>query len=723
MVQSELKEPKKLAASLFANHNNRPLVGVSFCHLDSMLSHPIQQTLTKRTSLLAGVLLLLLTIGIAASFVLSVQSNNARERLERDLRHRADVYEAFLRTNLFLIDQALQALRAEIVEAGVPTSLRAWVNSRSMLREPLFQFAVADRQGRMIASSEFSASSGLDLSDRRHIRIQLDGTADRIYFSEPLIGRASGRLSINVTRPVIAADGTVVAVVITSVDPKYFSNYLNDFSEPASRVAQLVGGDGVTRATSDQGFAPVGRALRDPVLLEKLRARVSGVTRAAFGIEGHSHLVAHRPVNGYDLSVVVGLDARHLDATFASEGRIVIGYALLMALLVLAMGIAYDRISSMNADASAIRARSEERRSQLERMGALLSDCEAVMLRVDAAGRVLEANPAFRRIFQMKSGNSVASGSDPEGVDAIVSKAISAPRFPFRASGYAKDENGARRDFIWSWIKLQHDAPNGEEYLGVAVDHTELRQKELMLIHTFKLSSLGRQSAAICHELAQPLNVVSLGLDNLRRDIVGGAGLDRQFKRLDRLTNSVRRAGRILDRFRSLARAPSRPLEILNLRKIVLSAIDSVIDPFSHDGVRVEFRATCDPVVLVNGLELEQVFVNILTNAADSIVANLCLSEKSRLVAVSLDLLPEGDRAEIKFRDTGGGLPQDLLTFGVRPFYSTKEKLGGIGLGLAISDATIRSLGGELRFKNVEDGAVFTVSLPVQRAIIRSAEV
>lgn len=688
-----------------------------------MSSLPIQEPAKRRAALIAGVLLLLFAIGLAATFVLGAEIKNTRERIDRDLRYRADLYEAYVRANVLTIDQALQALRAEIVEAGLPTDLRAWVDSRSMLREPLFQFAVANEQGRLVASSEFGANSGLDLSDRRHIRAQLDGTTDLIYFSAPLVGRASGRLSINVTRPVFAADGTVSAVVIASVNPQHFSAYLQDFSVPTSHVAQLVGVDGVIRARSDQDVTPVGASVGDPALLERLRTRSAGVARAAFGIEGRLHLVAHRPVEGYDLNVVVGVDARHVEAASMAERRTIIGVALLAALLVLAMGIAYDRIAAMNAEASALRARTEERESQLRRMGGLLSDCDAVMLRVNPAGRILDSNPAFRRIFKMEPENSAVETLASDDVAAIVSRAVSAPQFPFRTSGYTKDGNGTRREFIWSWIRLYHDAPEREEYLGVAVEHTELRQRELMLIHASKLSSLGRQSAAICHELAQPLNVVSLGLDNLRRDITGGAGLDGQMKRLDRMSSSIRRAGKILDRFRSLARAPSGPLEVLHLRTLVLSAIDSVADPFGHDGIRVEFRATSDPVVRVNGLELEQVFVNILTNAADSIVAKPGPTEGSRLVTVSLELLPERDRAEIRFRDSGGGLPEDLMKFGIRPFSSTKGQQGGIGLGLAISDATIRSLGGELRFGNVEDGAVFIVVLPVQSDVSRSVEV
>lgn len=680
-----------------------------------MSSPPFQESTSSRASLLAGVVLLLFTIGVAAAFVFRAQVNFVHERAERDLQHRAALYEAYIRANVWMIDQALQALRADIVNSGVPSNLREWVDSRSMLREPLFQFAVADKHGRLIASSEFGANTGLDLSDRQHIRVQLDGTTDAMYFSVPLIGRASGRLSINVTRPVVAADGTVVAVVITSVNPQHFSTYLQDFSAPSSHLAQLVGVDGVIRARSDQNDAPLGGTVRDPALLKLMQMRKASVTRAAFGVDGRPHLVAYRPVEGYDLNVVVGLDVQHLDASQIVEGRVVVGFSLVVALLVVAMGIAYDRIAAMNAGALELRARSEERRSQLERMGALLSDCDAILLLVDSTGRVLASNPAFRRMFQFTSPNDADDGPVADDVAVLVSRAISAPRFPFRISGVAEDRNGIRREFIWSWIKLQKETSNDEEFLGVAVDHTDLRQKELMLIHASKLSSLGRQSAAVCHELSQPLNVVSLGLDNLRRDITGGVGLDGQIKRLDRLSNSIRRAGRILDRFRSFVRVPSRPLESLHVRALVVSAIDSVADLFNQNGIRIQFRADADAVVRANRLELEQVFVNILINAAESIIANSASGEETGLVTVSLDLVSEEDRIEISFRDDGCGLPEDFVRFGIRPFSSTKEEQGGIGLGLAISDATIQSLGGKIRFMNVENGAVFFVSLPVRR--------
>ncbi|MCZ8122599.1 MAG: cache domain-containing protein [Magnetospirillum sp.] len=679
-----------------------------------MFSLALQDRSERRASLLAGVLLLLLTIAAAATFVLIAEDKNARTRLDRDLRHRADLHEAYIRANVLTIDQALQALRAQIVDEGVPPDLRAWVAARGMLREPLFQFAVADRQGRLVASSEFGSNTGIDLSDRRHIRVHLDGNADRIYFSEPLVGRASGRLSINVTRPVFEGDEKVGGVVVASVNPRFFSAYLQDFSFPGEYVAKLVGSGGGIRARSDQENANPGGSIKDPALLEQLMSRAAGVMLASFGTEGRRHLVAYRPVEGYDLYVTVGVDAAYLEAEASAQRQTIIGFTLLTALLVVAMGIAYDRIASINAEASALRARSEERETQIRKMGSLLSDCDAIMLRVDANGRILDANPAFRAVFGTLPG--------VDDVAALVAKAVAAPRFPFRTSGYAKDAHGTRREFIWSWIKLPNEDAHREEFLGVAVDHTEIRQQELMLIHASKLASLGRQSASICHELAQPLNVVSLGLDNLRRDVLADGPLESKLKRLDRLTANVRRAGKILDRFRALARAPSRPLEVLLLRMTVLAAVDAMADPFHLEDIRVEFRATADPVVRANALELEQVFVNILTNAKDAIVGRAG-GAGPRLVVVSLDLSSDGKSAEVGFRDNGGGLPEELLRFGVRPFSSTKEAQGGIGLGLAISDATIRSLGGELRFENVEGGAMFTVSIPIQHAVSAPEEI
>ena len=668
----------------------------------------------RRLFLGAGTALLLAAIMLSAFLIASRQAQRAADLVQSDLEYRSRLYEAYVRTNVLTVDQTLQTLRAEILETGVPNDLRDWVASRSMLRDPVIQIGVTDRRGMLFWSSEPGGGSGIDLSDRRHVAVQLEATDDNLFFSAPLIGRVTRRLSINVTRPVIGSDGKIEGVVIASVNPGFFSPFFRDLSFRSEFVAKVIGTDGVVRVRSDRDPKVTEDAVADPEIRRLIARRFNGTTTGFLEYGGPKFTIAHRSVEGYDLHVLVALDEAQIEHIQASEARQVVGVAMLFSLLVIAMAVAFDRISEIHSVAAGLRARAEEREDQIGRMGALLADCDAIMLRIDRKGLFLDANPAFRKIFPDLGAGWTSLGAMPIELKDMITKVTSDFQFPLRIADYIKERDGATREFIWSWIKCQGETADSDEFLGVAIDHTELRRKELMLIHASKLTSLGRQSASICHELAQPLNVVSLGLDNLRNDWLTGASSEAQIKRFERLIANIRKAGRILDRFRTLARAPSLPLAFTPLRAILDTAIESVADRFTLDGVMIRFEAAGDPSVRVNVIDLEQVFVNILMNARDAILSRADTAGREGLVVVKIGVSGDGENAEVEFRDNGCGLPQELLSYGIRPFASTKRDQGGIGLGLAISEATIRAMGGELTFEGHTEGAIFRVRIPMR---------
>lgn len=685
-----------------------------------MLSY-IHDHARKRVLLIAGIGLLLLTVAAATIAIVKEERQNALEKVELDLRYRVDLHEAYIRVNVLSIDRAIQTLRAEIAESGIPTDLRSWVYSRNMLREPVFQLAVTNKEGQLIASSEFGAVSGIDLSDRDHIKVHLESKRDKIFFSVPLIGRASGRLSINVTRPIFNSKGEVDGVVVASVDPTFFSAYLQDFGFPGGYIAKVVGVDGVIRARSDLEKMPTSILMIDGALLTAMKSsEAAGITRSVFGGEGKRYHVAYQAIDGYDLYIAIGIDTLYVERAQMSGLWEEIAFASLISLLIIILAAGYDRIAFIQSEASAVRARAEERAFQLQRLGGLLANCDALMLRIDDSGRVIDANPALKQLFHLSNDEQVperemSASPQAELVADIISKAVNANRYPTRFLSYTKDHDGRIREFLWSWTKLQAVATQKDELIGVAVDHTDLRQNELMLIHASKLSSLGRQSAAICHELAQPLNVVSLGLDNLKREVLIAAPPENLIKRFDRLSASIRRAGKILDRFRMLARPPSPSMTVLKIKSVVSSAIESVADVYQLANTIIEVNAPRDASVRANSIELEQVFINILMNAKEAIVGRNDGRSEHRKVRITVDIVNDDQNVEVAVHDSGPGLPDELVKYGIRPFRSTKISQGGIGLGLAISDATIRSLGGELRFESRDGGASFIVMLPLER--------
>ena len=113
--------------------------------------------------------------------------------------------------------------------------------------------------------------------------------------------------------------------------------------------------------------------------------------------------------------------------------------------------------------------------------------------------------------------------------------------------------------------------------------------------------------------------------------------------------------------------------------------------------------------------DLETILVNLLVNARDAIVCGRGARTSEAQGRISLSVAPNerSGQAIIRIRDTGGGIPADVMPRIFDPFFTTKEVGMGMGLGLSIVHATIANLGGRLDVRNVPGGAVFEIALPL----------
>lgn len=231
-----------------------------------------------------------------------------------------------------------------------------------------------------------------------------------------------------------------------------------------------------------------------------------------------------------------------------------------------------------------------------------------------------------------------------------------------------------------------------------------LEEAEQSLAQSQKLAALGEMSAAVSHELNQPLAAM--------KTYLAGARLLLQRRRTEEAASSFQRIDDLIERMsaitkqlKSYARKGGDAFEPVDLRDALKGAI-TMMEPQLRT-VRVEIAQNLPrtPVmVLADRLRLEQVIINLLRNALDA------MKEQDRR---ELDLMiVEGEEAVLTVRDSGPGI-ENLETL-FEPFYTTKKPGDGVGLGLAISSGIVSDLGGRLTARNGEaGGAVFEVRLPL----------
>jgi len=231
-----------------------------------------------------------------------------------------------------------------------------------------------------------------------------------------------------------------------------------------------------------------------------------------------------------------------------------------------------------------------------------------------------------------------------------------------------------------------------------------LEEAEQSLQQSQKLAALGEMSAAVSHELNQPLAAM--------KTYLAGARLLLQRKRTEeaassfqRIDDLIERMGGITRQLKSYARKGGEAFEPVDLREALTGAITMMEPQFRTMKVEVARTLPRRPVmVMADRLRLEQVIINLLRNALDAMK-----EVEPRQLGL---LIAEGDDAVLTVRDNGKGI-EDLDAL-FEPFYTTKKPGDGVGLGLAISSGIVSDLGGRLTARNGDDGgAVFEVRLPL----------
>jgi C4-dicarboxylate-specific signal transduction histidine kinase len=113
------------------------------------------------------------------------------------------------------------------------------------------------------------------------------------------------------------------------------------------------------------------------------------------------------------------------------------------------------------------------------------------------------------------------------------------------------------------------------------------------------------------------------------------------------------------------------------------------------------------PSVIGHTIQMEQVVLNLLTNAKDA------MAERGGEAKITLRIFADDNGVHLISKDTGGGIPDDVLPRIFEPFYTTKAMGKGTGLGLSVSYGIIRDMNGTIIAENVDDGARFTITLPI----------
>jgi two-component system NtrC family sensor kinase len=256
------------------------------------------------------------------------------------------------------------------------------------------------------------------------------------------------------------------------------------------------------------------------------------------------------------------------------------------------------------------------------------------------------------------------------------------------------------RDKMENWTKSLEDE--------VEKKTAEIVKAQEQLVNAEKLASLGRMSAGVAHELNSPLTgIVTFGHLMLKR-LTPDRTQDIEDTKV--IIEQAERCSKIVRGLLGFSRKTASEKSVVNLNKLVENTIDMVKNQAKfHD---IVFKLNLDgslPAILIDSNQIQQVFLNLLINAADAM-------EENGAIIISSETINDSGRtyAELKFCDTGTGIPSDIAGKIFEPFFTTKPVGKGTGLGLSVSYGIIKKHEGSISVANEPgSGACFVVRLPV----------
>src|SRR2546426_4349256 len=231
----------------------------------------------------------------------------------------------------------------------------------------------------------------------------------------------------------------------------------------------------------------------------------------------------------------------------------------------------------------------------------------------------------------------------------------------------------------------------------------ELRDKQEQLVQAGKLATLGELTTGVAHELNNPLNNIGLFVGNAEDLIkLGATDKERIIGEVRHARQQVRKATGIISHLRTVGRAAPASRERISLRHVIERALSLMQEQLRLREIEVKVELGPDePVVVGNSIQLEQVCINLLTNARDAVA-------DSPRKAIRISGSVGSEAVEVVFADTGHGIPPEFERRIFDPFFTTKEVGKGTGLGLSITYGIIKEHGGTISVvSRGDEGATF----------------
>jgi signal transduction histidine kinase/ActR/RegA family two-component response regulator len=623
----------------------------------------------------------------------------------KDTANLARTFDEDITRTVESVDQTLLFTREAYRHDPTGLLLGSWAKTHAFLDNLHMRISLVDRAGDVVWSNLGPVPIGTNVADRAHFQSQKASHDDALMISGPVLGRVSGKWTIQFIRKLQAPDGSFDGIATVSLDRAYLSRFYQSISIGKGSIL-LATAEGTVLARAPEHQPVTGRELPPETLGRLLRGASSGAFWTVSSIDHVERIFSARRVERYPLVVSVGLATQDVFAAYDRTLRLYVGAGILLSATCVIVGLVMARQRQSLVDSRQALSVTLENMSEgivmVRADGSIPVISHRAIQLLELPFGLLADRPTYQQIIDWQHARH--EFGDPETWAPEMERAV---RGADRQHGDYTYERTRPNGRVLEVRTL--GLPDGG-IVRTFTDISDRKRNEMALAaaqsraaHAERMQALGQLAGGIAHDF-----------NNILQSVQGGATL------IDKRAadpNSVRRfAQMILDatargtaithRLLAFARRGELRAEPVEPQDL-LSGLRDVLTHTLGSGITIEVQVAAGlPPLLADKGQLETVLVNLATNARDAMPNGgpLTLAAAAEVVEEAAgeeaanhraDLHP-GHYIRLSVADTGTGIDAAILVRVLEPFFTTKPAGKGTGLGLSMAKGFAEQSGGGL---------------------------